>query len=137
MRWDLLCPRCRVAKAVVNGLDELPTGAHCSTCNIDYGREFTQNVELSFEPAPGNRLVEFGEYCLFGPMSPPHVKAQIIVAPGQTRRFEGDFEPGEYRLFCQIDTPHDSSAVANIPFLIKPEPQKRTRFFNLFRRSAA
>ena len=67
--------------------------------------------------------------------TPPTVQAVIGT---QNRQFNFQLsEPGEYRLFCQIDTPHDSSAVANIPFLIKPEPQKRTRFFNLFRRSAA
>jgi hypothetical protein len=27
-------------------------------------------------------------------------------------------EPGEYRLYCQIDGPGDASAVANIPFLV-------------------
>lgn len=26
--------------------------------------------------------------------------------------------PGEYRLFCQVDTPNNTSAVANIPFLV-------------------
>lgn len=67
--------------------------------------------------------------------TPPTVEAVIGT---QNRKFSFQLsEPGEYRLFCQIDTPHNSSAVANIPILIKPEPQKRTRFFNLFRRSAA
>src|SRR5688500_5394123 len=51
LRWDLLCPRCRGAKAVSASLDQLPTGAHCGTCNIDYGRDFSRNVELTFRPA--------------------------------------------------------------------------------------
>jgi class 3 adenylate cyclase len=98
LRWDLLCPRCRIAKAVVGSLDELPTGAHCGTCNIDYGREFSQNVELSFEPAPGNRVVDYGEYCLFGPLSTPHIAVHITV-PAQTRRsVEARLSPGPYRL---------------------------------------
>ena len=55
--------------------------------------------------------------------TPPTIEAVIGT---QNRQFNFQLsEPGEYRLFCQIDTPHDSSAVANIPFLIKPEPQKR------------
>jgi hypothetical protein len=44
MRWDLLCPRCRVPKAAVQALDQLPKGAHCATCNIDYDRDFSRNV---------------------------------------------------------------------------------------------
>ena len=51
LRWDLLCPRCRGAKATSASLDRLPTGAHCGTCNIDYGRDFSRNVELTFRPA--------------------------------------------------------------------------------------
>lgn len=98
LRWDLLCPRCRVAKAVVNGLDELPTGAHCGTCNIDYGREYAQNVELSFQPASGNRLVDHGEYCLFGPMSTPHIVVHITVPAHTRRNVEAELVPGAYRL---------------------------------------
>ena len=98
LRWDLLCPRCRVAKAVVGGLDALPTGAHCNTCNIDYGREFSRNVELSFQPAPGNRVVDYGEYCLFGPMSTPHIAVHITVPAHSRRSVEARLAPGPYRL---------------------------------------
>ena len=98
LRWDLLCPRCRIAKAVVGSLDELPTGAHCGTCNIDYGREYSQNIELSFQPAPGNRLVDYGEYCLFGPMSTPHIAVHITVPAHSRRSVEARLAPGPYRL---------------------------------------
>ncbi|MBO6781707.1 MAG: adenylate/guanylate cyclase domain-containing protein [Alphaproteobacteria bacterium] len=98
LRWDILCPRCRVAKSISSGLDELPTGAHCGTCNIDYDREFSRNVELSFQPAPGIRPIAFGEYCLFGPMSTPHVVAQIAVPAGEARELDAGFPPGPYRL---------------------------------------
>jgi hypothetical protein len=46
-------------------------------------------------------------------------------------------KPGEYRLFCQVDAPEKTSAVSNIPFLIKPKPLKLKRFLNLFGRKAA
>ncbi|MFO1036137.1 MAG: adenylate/guanylate cyclase domain-containing protein [Geminicoccaceae bacterium] len=98
LRWDLLCPRCRIAKSVSTGLDELPKGAHCGTCNIDYGRDFSANVELSFRPAEAVRQVAAGEFCLFGPMSMPHVWAHITLAPGETRELEELPDPGPYRL---------------------------------------
>ncbi len=84
MRWDLLCPRCRVAKAAVPALDGLPEGAHCPSCNIDYGRDFSRNVELSFAPAPTVRPLGTGEHCLFGPMSTPHIWLQRHLEPGET-----------------------------------------------------
>ncbi|MDA0786645.1 MAG: DUF5939 domain-containing protein [Proteobacteria bacterium] len=96
LRWDILCPRCRVAKSISAGLDELPTGAHCGTCNIDYGRDFSRNVELSFQPAAGIRPVAFGEYCMFGPMSTPHIAAQLCVEAGTTRELDASFAAGRY-----------------------------------------
>lgn len=98
LRWDLLCPRCRVGKASAGGLDRLPEGAHCTTCNIDYDREFSRNVEATFRPAPAVRPMLSGEYCLFGPMSTPHIKVHVTVAADQSRRLEVELEPGPYRL---------------------------------------
>jgi len=98
MRWDILCPRCRVPKAAVQALDELPRGAHCGTCNIDYDRDFSKNVELSFAPGPGIRPIEAGEYCLFGPMSTPHILVHLTVAADETRELEVELPQGRYRL---------------------------------------
>jgi class 3 adenylate cyclase len=98
LQWSLLCPRCRIAKASVGGLDQLPRGAHCSTCNIDYQREFSRNVEASFRPAAAIRPIAGGAYCLFGPMSTPHIKVHVTVAAGATRVLEAALAHGSYRL---------------------------------------
>jgi class 3 adenylate cyclase len=97
LRWDLLCPRCRVAKGWSGGLDRLPQGAHCSSCNIDYERDFSRNVEASFHPAPAVRPLETGEYCMWGPMSVPHVKAQVLLQPDETRELKATLPFGPYR----------------------------------------
>ena len=97
-RWDLLCPRCRGAKLTVTSLDTLPRGAHCSACNIGYDREFATNVELTFHPSPAVREVVDGEFCLFGPMTTPHVKVQVTLEPGETRTIEAPLATGDYRL---------------------------------------
>jgi class 3 adenylate cyclase len=98
LRWNLLCPRCRVAKAFSGGLDRLPDGAHCGSCNIDYGRDFSKNVEASFRPAEAIRRLESGEYCLWGPISTPHIKLQIALDPGATREIKAQLSLGPYRL---------------------------------------
>ncbi len=119
LRWDILCPRCRVAKAWSGGLDRLPTGAHCSSCNIDYDRDFSKNVEASFRPAPAIRVLESGEYCMWGPMSVPHVRAQIHLAPGERRDLTGHLAPGPYRLRTlepgpECDIHHDGTAFPSL-----------------------
>jgi len=97
MGWDLLCPRCRGAKVRVTRLDELPKGAHCSSCNIDYERNFSRNVELTFHPEPWLRPLPEGELCLLGPGATPHVKFQAEVASEKTARFNLVLPPGPYR----------------------------------------
>ncbi|MEO9902380.1 MULTISPECIES: adenylate/guanylate cyclase domain-containing protein [Alphaproteobacteria] len=97
-RWDLLCPRCKGAKLTTSSLDALPQGAHCPSCNISYDRDFARNVELTFQPAASIRKVEHGEFCLFGPMSTPHVRLQIRVAPHGSESVETVLAPGSYRI---------------------------------------
>ncbi|MGH6988758.1 MAG: adenylate/guanylate cyclase domain-containing protein [Stellaceae bacterium] len=97
MGWDLLCPRCRGAKARASHLDELPKGAHCSSCNIDYERNFDRNVELTFHPAPWLRPLPDGEFCMLGQGATPHVKFQAEVAARSDARFDLDLAPGPYR----------------------------------------
>jgi class 3 adenylate cyclase len=97
LHWDLLCPRCRGAKRQVEALDLLPDTVHCPSCNIDYGRDFARNLELSFTPSPAIRLVQAGEYCLSGPMMTPHVWLQQTLQPGEEREVGGSLRAGSYR----------------------------------------
>lgn len=115
LKWSLLCPRCRVAKASATSLDALPKGTHCGSCNIDYGRDFTRNVELAFQPSPAIRPIVFGEYCLFGPLSTPHVKAQIALLPGEEKEISIGLKPGPYRYRTLAPGPEVEVEVAGAP----------------------
>ena len=96
MKWDLLCTNCRGAKVSTSVLSELPRGAHCPSCNIDYGRDFEKNVELSFAPAPTVRPLSAGGFCLSGSMATcRNVAVQLLLAPGETRRVTIDLPPGQ------------------------------------------
>jgi len=97
MGWDLLCPRCRGAKSSVKHLHELPQGAHCTSCNIDYRRDFTRNVELTFHPEPWLRPLPKGELCLLGQGSTPHVRFQAEVTAHASKTFAVMLAPGPYR----------------------------------------
>lgn len=98
MKWDLLCTNCRGPKMSVGALSELPKGAHCPSCNIDYDRDFERNIELSYAPAPAIRPIAEGGFCLSGPMATPHVLVQQLLAPGERREVALDLPPGAYRL---------------------------------------
>ncbi|MEO8558680.1 MAG: adenylate/guanylate cyclase domain-containing protein, partial [Rhodospirillales bacterium] len=97
MRWDLLCPSCRGGKLSATALDQMPTGAHCPSCNIDYDRNFNRNVELVFFPNAAIRNLGVGGFCLSGPMTTPHVVVQQMLAPGESRSLAAELPAGEYR----------------------------------------
>ncbi len=97
-RWDVLCPRCRVAPARIRNMSELPAGVHCDACNIDFDADFTRNVELSFSPSPAVRPIETGFFCRSGPGVTPHIKAQCPLAPGEEKRLPLALHPDEFRL---------------------------------------
>ncbi len=96
--WDLLCPRCRGAKLRVASLDHLPNQAHCSSCNVDYDRDFARNVELSFRPERWLRELPEGEFCMQAAGSTPHVMVQRRVEPGTTLTLPLQLDAGAYRI---------------------------------------
>ncbi len=97
MGWELLCPRCRGAKSRASRLQDLAKGAHCSSCNIDYERNFSRNVELTFHPAPWIRPLPDGEMCLLGQGTARHIKFQGEVAAHSAKSFDLELAPGPYR----------------------------------------
>jgi class 3 adenylate cyclase len=98
MKWELLCSNCRGAKLTVPSLDQLPRGAHCPSCNIDYDRDFARNVELTFAPSPLVRSLGIGGYCVSGPGVTPHILVQQLLAPGERRMVPAELPAGAYRL---------------------------------------
>ena len=109
MGWDLLCPRCRGAKSRVEHLHDLPRGAHCTSCNIDYERDFTRNVELTFHPGAWLRPLPEGELCLLGQGTTPHVRFQAEVAAQSSKTFALTLSPGPYR-FRTIEAGNQADA---------------------------
>jgi class 3 adenylate cyclase len=97
-RWDILCPRCRVGKAQIANMSELPKGAHCDACNIDFDADFAHNVELSFSPSPSIRPVGQGYFCRSGPGVTPHIKSQCSLPAGESRTLPLTLAPGSYRI---------------------------------------
>lgn len=98
LRWVILCPRCRGGKSDRSNLGELPEGAHCSSCNIDFERDFLNNVELVFSPSEWLRSLPAGSYCMMSPAEVPHIKLQETVAPEATLETDLPLPPAQYRI---------------------------------------
>ncbi len=113
-RWDILCPRCRVSKAQITNMCDLPEGVHCESCNIDYQADFASNVELSFSPGPAIREVVPGFYCRSGPGVTPHIKGQCALDADESIALPAQLPEGIYRIRCletgdELEFEHDGS----------------------------
>jgi len=98
MSWDVICPDCRIAKASYPSLRELKPEAHCDTCDVTYDAGFDRNVEVRFTVAPALRRVATSTFCIGGPMTTPHVVAQLDLAPGEEAALATQLVAGSYRL---------------------------------------
>ncbi|SIS60571.1 adenylate/guanylate cyclase domain-containing protein [Salimicrobium flavidum] len=80
--WSMLCPNCRVPKATVSSMKDIPNQVHCDLCGLDYDVDFDRLIEMQFRPHASIRKVEEEIYCLNGPMNAPHIIAQFRISPG-------------------------------------------------------
>lgn len=85
LSWQLMCPNCRVPKAAVDELDELPPQFHCDTCGILYTVDVDRHLELRFSLSPAVRVTRDEIYCIGGPLRMPHVVAQQHLRPHEDR----------------------------------------------------
>jgi class 3 adenylate cyclase len=88
LRWELMCPNCRIPKAEAGALAQLPDPFHCSTCGISYTADFDQRVELRFSVHPAVRSASNDIYCIGSPLRMPHVAAQQYLRPHEDRRVD-------------------------------------------------
>jgi rubredoxin len=88
LSWQLMCPNCRVPKAAVDDLGELPPQFHCDTCGIVYTTDVERHLELRFSVAASVRVTRDEIYCIGGPLRMPHVFAQQHLRPHEDRPLE-------------------------------------------------
>jgi len=93
LRWEILCPSCRVASERHERLEGLSPKAHCQACAIEYDVDFGDHVEAVFQINPALRLVETPLYCASSPWFRPHVFAQIRLDRAEERELRTALPP--------------------------------------------
>jgi len=106
LHWDVVCPMCRGAGASVQQLNEVHDQAHCPSCRMDFDVNFDHALEVTFRPHAGIRPVAIVDYCMGGPQLTPHIVAQQIIAPGETRTITVALDQGAHRVRTRSNLPH-------------------------------
>ncbi len=98
LSWDVICPGCRGAQERHASLRKMRTEAHCPACNIQFGTDFANSVEITFRPNPAIRRVEVVRYCSGGPMNAPHIVAQQKIPARTSKTLEMRLSPWKYHV---------------------------------------
>ena len=101
LRWEVVCPSCRIATEVLPTLSALTEHGACQLCDLDFALDLEDAVEATFAPARAVRDIDVGPYCIGGPARTPHVLVQHILAPRGETRLAVPREEGRLRLFVR------------------------------------
>lgn len=118
LRWELLCPHCRVAKASAAALKDFPTHGRCDFCDEDFEGTLDENMELRFSPNAAVRPLRTADFCIGGPGKSPHRRAQLRV-PAGGRREETVVLPPQRHVLRGLLAPWEVSLI--------PDPAGATR----------
>ncbi|MBX3270566.1 MAG: protein kinase [Sandaracinaceae bacterium] len=98
LRWDLICPACRVPSDVAGSLRALAEHGRCEACDLDYALDLARSIELVLAASPSLRRPDAGVYCLGGPAHTPHVLAQLRLPPRGRFVLDLALPPGPYTI---------------------------------------
>lgn len=83
LRWNLMCPNCRVSKVETRSLSQVAQQVHCDLCGVNYDLNFDRYIELQFAVHPAVRVASANIFCVGGPFLSPHIWVQRRLAPGE------------------------------------------------------
>ena len=98
LRWDILCPTCRVPAATRLTLDQIDHHTECEACDTSFRTDVAEAIELVFRVHPEVRTVDDAKYCIGGPVHSPHVVSQLRVAAGEPLSINVSLDAGDYSL---------------------------------------
>ncbi|WP_436714512.1 protein kinase [Roseiconus lacunae] len=96
LRWDILCPSCRVPASQASILTEIERHTHCEACDAEFQSDISSAIELVFQAHAEIRQVDQGQYCVGGPEHSPHVVAQSRLKPGERLEINVPLTKGDY-----------------------------------------
>lgn len=96
--WDIICPHCRGVTVEADSLGKVQAKSECGVCELQFGTNAAESVEITFHVHPSIRAVQHHAFCSAEPSNKEHIRLQRDVAPGQTVQASPLLEPGTYRL---------------------------------------
>lgn len=96
LRWDVLCPTCRVSAETKDELSQIHSHTNCEACDVNFQSNLSDAIEMVFQAHPEIRDSNSQKYCIGGPVHSPHVVAQVRVEAGEPLEVQLDLGVGNY-----------------------------------------
>jgi len=96
LKWEVLCPNCAAPKETLAKLSDLKATSHCGSCEIEYGVDFANSVELRFSVHPSVRENKGAVFCAGSPAHSRHAAAQLRLDGIAVRTVDMDLEPRSF-----------------------------------------
>lgn len=96
LRWDVICPTCRVVAVSYVHLSDVPQHSDCEACNGSFLSNRSDAIEMVFQSHSEIRKPELQKYCIGGPEHAPHVIAQLRLEPNERLEVPLSISSGEY-----------------------------------------
>lgn len=96
--WDVVCPHCRGVTLENDSLGAVRAKGRCEVCEVDFGTDSAEAVEITFHVHPAIREVAHRTFCSAEPATKQHIRVQRDVPAGGQARLRAQLEPGAWRL---------------------------------------
>ncbi|MDP3153343.1 MAG: DUF5939 domain-containing protein [Archangium sp.] len=96
--WDIICPHCRGVTEEVGALGGLTAKGACEVCELEFGTDAAESVEITFHVHPSIRAIAHRTFCSAEPATKQHIRLQRDLAPGAQFVVSPKLTPGSYRL---------------------------------------
>ena len=68
--WDIICPHCRAVTAETKTLGGLTSKSECGVCELDFGTNAAESVEITFHVHSSIRDIAKRDFCSAEPAKP-------------------------------------------------------------------
>jgi class 3 adenylate cyclase len=99
LSWDTICPHCRGVRDETGTLAEVKAEGHCEVCQLDFGTDTKEAIEVTFRVHSSIRDIPVQLYCSAQASRKEHVRVQRLLAPGEKLELEPRLPPGRYTVW--------------------------------------
>jgi class 3 adenylate cyclase len=104
LSWDVVCPHCRGVRAENSGLSSIEMKNACAACEIDFGLDMEESVEVVFRVTEKIRSIKKVVYCAAEPAKKRHIKLNQTLSAGEMKNYSLNLRDGLYRIRSKHST---------------------------------